>query len=81
MTARVRVEKRHPHRDLVARLWLRAYGVVMVYFLIGGPRSRQLVDDLPSGYRPGDAESDGESVVVLEDLVAAPAVWSESVER
>jgi hypothetical protein len=47
---------------------------MMVYFLIGGPRSRQLVDELPSGYHAGDPESDGATVVVLEDL-AAPGVW------
>ena len=51
----------------------------MVYFLIGGPRSRQLVDEQPSGYRAGDPESDGAAVVVMEDLVAAPAVWNESL--
>jgi hypothetical protein len=51
------------------------YGTGMVYILIGGPRSRQLVDELPSGYRADGQESDRASVVVLEDLVAAPAVW------
>jgi hypothetical protein len=51
------------------------YGSRMVYILIGGPRSRQLVDELPSGYRADGRESDSASVVVLEDLVAAPAVW------
>ena len=53
----------------------------MVYFLIGGPRSRQLVDELPSGYRTGDPSRDGEPLVVAEDLVAAPAVWNEPAER
>jgi hypothetical protein len=47
----------------------------MVYILIGGPRSRQLVDELPSGYRAEGRESGRASVVVLEDLVAATAVW------
>ena len=52
----------------------------MVYILIGGPRSRQLVDELPSGYRAEGRESDRASVVVLEDLIAAPAVWDISEE-
>lgn len=47
----------------------------MVYILIGGPRSRQLVDELPSGYRPGGMGSEGLGIVLLEDLVAAPAIW------
>jgi hypothetical protein len=54
---------------------LPAYGVVMVYFLIGGPRSRQLVDELPSGYRAGDPDAGGAALVVTEDLVAASAIW------
>ena len=32
-------------------------------------------DELPSGYRAEGRESQRASVVVLEDLVAAPAVW------
>jgi len=50
----------------------------MVYFLIGGPRSRQLVDELPSGYRAGDPARDGAPVVVTGDLFADPAIWNES---
>jgi hypothetical protein len=47
----------------------------MVYILIGGPRSRQLVDELPQGYRRADGDSRARSVVVMEDIVAAPGVW------
>jgi hypothetical protein len=47
----------------------------MVYILIGGPRSRQLVDELPDGYRRVDADSRRRSVVVVDDIVAAPGVW------
>jgi hypothetical protein len=47
----------------------------MVYILIGGPRSSQLVDELPQGYRRADGDSRERSVVVMEDLVAAPGVW------
>jgi hypothetical protein len=53
----------------------------MLYILIGGPRSRQLVDDLPRGYRAGKAETDQAPLVVLEDLVAAPAIWTGLDER
>jgi hypothetical protein len=56
------------------------YFVGMVYILIGGPRSRQLVDELPSGYRPGSAGVNGPRLVVLEDVVL-PAVWDAPDER
>lgn len=57
------------------------YVGAMVYFLIGGPRSRQLVDELPRGYRAGATE-DGEAGVVLsQDLVAEPAIWNEPVPQ
>jgi hypothetical protein len=53
----------------------------MVYFLIGGPRSRQLVDDLPSGYRAGAPEHDEAAPVLFEDVVAEPAIWQEPGPR
>ncbi|MBD7956145.1 hypothetical protein H9651_00650 [Microbacterium sp. Sa4CUA7] len=48
----------------------------MVYLLVGGPRARQLVDDLPRGYRPVQSDSGSAVVPLLEDLVVEEAVWT-----
>ncbi|WP_164743568.1 hypothetical protein [Microbacterium sulfonylureivorans] len=49
----------------------------MVYILVGGPRNRQLVDELPSQYEPAEPTSATPRVVLLDDLIATPAVWAQ----
>ena len=54
-----------------------AYIACMVFLLVGGPRARQLVDDLPRGYRRVQRQDGGPGVVtLLEDLVVEEAVWT-----
>ncbi|MCR2783783.1 MULTISPECIES: hypothetical protein [unclassified Microbacterium] len=53
----------------------------MVYLLVGGPRARQLVDDLPRGYRLVASESGSGVVTIFEDLVAEEAVWTGAPEH
>lgn len=49
----------------------------MAYLLRGGPRDRQLVDDLPRGYRPAP-ELDMEVVRTrFEELQFDAAVWAD----
>jgi len=55
-----------------------AYIACMVFLLVGGPRARQLVDDLPRGYRRVDPKSGSGVVTLLEDLVVEEAVWTGS---
>ena len=52
----------------------------MVFLLVGGPRARQLVDDLPRGYEPVPLAADEAEMTLFDDLVVQQAVWRGPVE-
>ncbi|MCR2812595.1 hypothetical protein NQ166_02045 [Microbacterium sp. zg.Y1090] len=51
----------------------------MVYLLVGGPRARQLVDDLPTGYRPAPMPAGSDAMTLFDDLVVEEALWTDPV--
>jgi hypothetical protein len=53
----------------------------MAYVLHGGPRDRQLVDDLPWGYRPIDGPVPDPGFVPLDGIPIDAAVWDAGERR
>ncbi|MBA8815227.1 hypothetical protein FHX48_000279 [Microbacterium halimionae] len=53
----------------------------MLYLLEGGPRAKQLVDDLPVNYHVNAPNETPECVEVLEGLVADVAHWRPASDR
>jgi hypothetical protein len=53
----------------------------VVYLLRGGPRDRQLVDDLPRGYRHVSGPAAFASLVQIEGIPIDSAVWDAGARR
>ncbi len=52
-----------------------------MFVLEGGPRQGQLVDELPTGYRPVIADAGPVRVELFEDFVARKARWIDQIEQ